>query len=100
MPLRRFIRETAFDLTRRDLATFLEEHEEDLIVIFREEIEAVDEAIPEENTFIDIRMVPLGEVILKAALKAIVRFLREDVSETPEQKIHVEKETSELDLRP
>lgn len=99
MSLRRFIRETAFDLARRDLATFLEEHEEDLVIIFREEIQKVDEAIPEESTFIDIRMVPLGEVILKAALRGIVRFLREDVSGTAEHEIEVEEETSELNLK-
>lgn len=99
MSLRKFIRESAFDLARRDLATFLEDHQDDLIVIFREEIQAVDEAIPEESSFIDIRMVPLGEVILKAALRAIVRFLREDASESKRQ-IKVEEEKAQLDLKP
>jgi hypothetical protein len=54
---------------------FLEDHEEDLIRIFREEMAMLDEQIPEENLFIDIKMVPLGEMILKAALHAITRFL-------------------------
>jgi len=76
--MRRIIRETAFHLARRDLALFLEEHEEDLLKIFREEIHLLDEEIPEERLFIDIKMVPLGEAILKSALKAIRRFLTED----------------------
>lgn len=99
MSLRKFIRESAFDLARHDLATFLEDHQDDLIVIFREEIQAVDEEIPEESAFIDIRMVPLGEVILKAALKSIVRFLREDESGPTRKKIEVNKEESHLQLK-
>ena len=98
MPLRRFIRESAFELARQDLATFLEDHQDELIVIFREEIQAVDDEIPEESAFIDIRMVPLGEVILKAALKAIVRFLRESNTEWI-RSIDVEEENSQLDLK-
>jgi hypothetical protein len=92
------IRESAFDLARHDLASFLEEHHDDLVEIFREEIQAVDDEIPEESAFIDIRMVPLGEVILKAALKSIVRFLREDSSES-KQKIEVETQDSEVNLK-
>lgn len=99
MPLRKFIRESAFELARHDLATFLEENQDDLIVIFREEIQAVDDAIPEEAIFIDIHMVPLGETILKAALKSIVRFLRKDMSET-KRSIEVKEEDSQLNLKP
>jgi hypothetical protein len=98
MALREFIRNSAFNLARQDLATFLEEHEEHLVEIFREEIEAVDEAIPEEKVFIDIRMVPLGEVLLEAALRSIVRFLREDQSES-KSRIEVETEDSEVNLK-
>ena len=98
MPLRRFIRESAFELARQDLATFLEDHQDELIVIFREEIQAVDDEIPEESALIDIRMAPLGEVILKAALKAIVRFLRESNTESI-RSIDVEEEDSQLDLK-
>jgi len=98
MALRKFIRNSAFNLARHDLATFLEENEEHLVEIFREEIEAVDEAIPEEKVFIDIRMVPLGEVLLEAALRSIVRFLREDQSES-KSRIEVETEDSEVNLK-
>ena len=76
-PVRRWLREMAFQVTRRDLALFLEDHTEDLLHIFREEIQRLDDEIPEERSFIDIKMVPLGETILKAALRALSRFLRE-----------------------
>lgn len=78
MGIRRLVRESAFQLARRDLASFLDEHEADLLSAFREEIQRLDDEIPEESFFIDIKMVPLGEMILKAALRAIRRFLLED----------------------
>ncbi len=73
--LRRFARERAFRLARHDLAMFLQEHEQELLHIFREEMQRVDDEIPEENLFIDIKMVPLGETIVKAVLRAMNRFL-------------------------
>ena len=82
MPLRKTMRESAFRMARKDLAYFLKDHEEDLLVIFREEMADLDAQIPEENLFIDIRMVPLGEAILKSALHAITRFLSEDLPST------------------
>ena len=96
--MRRFIRESAFELARRDLATFLEDHQEELVEIFREEIREVDEAIPEESAFIDIRMVPLGEVILEAALRSIVRFLRDETGGEG-RKIEVQEGESPLELK-
>ena len=77
--MRRLIRETAFQLARRDLALFLEEHEEDLLNIFAQELQRLDDELPEERIFIDIKMVPLGEAFLKAALRALTRFLTERV---------------------
>ncbi len=78
MGLRRLVREGAFWLARRDLAYFLQEHEADLMRVFREEIQRLDDEIPEERFFIDIKMVPLGEMILKAALRTMTRFLLEE----------------------
>jgi hypothetical protein len=75
--MRRFVRETAFRLARPDLIRFIEDHEEDLLQIFREEMVKLDDRIPEEKLFIDIRMVPLGEELLQAALATVKRFLRE-----------------------
>ena len=74
--MRRFVRETAFRLARRDLLQFIEEHEDDLLRIFREEMEKLDERLPEERLFIDIRMVPLGEELLRAVMATLKRFLR------------------------
>lgn len=80
MPLRRAVRESAFNLARRDLATFLEEHEDRLRVIFHEEIQKLDDMIPEDQLFIDINMVGIGDVILTAVLHAMRRFLLETSS--------------------
>lgn len=75
--MRRFVREMAFRMTRRDLLRFLEDHEDDLLRIFREEMEKLDERMPEEQMFIDIHMVPLGEELLRAVLATMKRFLLE-----------------------
>jgi hypothetical protein len=72
--MRRTIREVAFNVARRDVALFLADHEEELLAIFREEMHKLDEEIPEERLFIDLKMVPLGEAILKSALQTITRF--------------------------
>ncbi len=75
MGLRRLLRESAFQMARRDVAYFLLDHEADLLRVFREEIQRLDDEIPEESFFIDIKMVPLGEMVMKAALRAMSRFL-------------------------
>ncbi len=77
--LRRLIREMIFQVARNDLALFLEDHEADLLVVFAEEMQALDDRLPDEQMFIDLKMVPLGEAILQSAVRAIVRFLRGDV---------------------
>lgn len=78
--MRRMIREAAFNIARRDLAVFLTEHEDELLQIFREEMHKLDEEMPDEQMFIDIKMVPLGEAIVKSALDALRRFLTEDIT--------------------
>jgi hypothetical protein len=97
MIFRKLIRETAFQLARRDLAAFLDDHEEDLVLIFREEMRQLDDEIPEENLFIDLKMVPLGEMMLRAALRAIRRFLIEDIPEEGEAKKLEETELEALE---
>ena len=78
MGIRRLVRESAFNMARHDLAMFLQDHEDDLLRVFREEIQRLDDEMPEERFFIDIKMVPLGEIVIKAALRAMYRFLAED----------------------
>jgi hypothetical protein len=87
--VRRIVREKAFRLARRDLAMFLVDHEEQLLQIFREEMQRLDDDLPEERLFIDIKLVPLGETILKAALRAMNRFLTEDgrIPAAPEETV-------------
>ena len=75
------MRKAAFKLVRQDLAMFLHENEEELMRIFREEIQRLDDEIPDEAVFIDVKMVPLGEVVMKAVLRALSRFLTEDLDE-------------------
>jgi len=84
MGIRRLVRESAFNMARHDLAMFLQDHEDDLLRVFREEIQRLDDEMPEERFFIDIKLVPLGEMVIKAALRAMYRFLAEDtVTEEP-----------------
>jgi len=78
MSIRRLVRESAFNMARHDLAMFLQDHEDDLLRVFREEVQRLDDEMPEERFFIDIKMVPLGEMVIKAALRAMYRFLAED----------------------
>lgn len=87
MAIRRLIRESAFQMSRRDVASFLNDHEADILAIFHEEMQQLDDRMPEENLFIDIRMVPLGEAIVKAALHAITRFLLDDIPSHREGKL-------------
>ena len=73
----RFVRESAFNVARQDLALFLEEHEEDLLALFREEMQRLDDDLPEEEVYIDIDLVGIGDMLLKAVLRALRRFLIE-----------------------
>ena len=75
MGLRKMMRESAFNMARNDLALFLADHEDDILRIFCEEMQRLDDELPEEGSFIDIKMVPLGEMVAKAMLRAIRRFL-------------------------
>lgn len=75
--MRRMVRETAFRLARGDILRFLEDHEQELLDIFRQELHALDERMPEEHAFIDVHVAALGEELLVAALTALKRFIRE-----------------------
>ncbi|MBN2002727.1 MAG: hypothetical protein JXA21_05165 [Anaerolineae bacterium] len=77
MGIRKWIRESIFNIVRRDLATFLQDHQADLLVVFHDELQRLDDEIPEEKLFIDVKMATLGDAILKSALRAITRFLTE-----------------------
>jgi len=90
MPLRKAVRESAFNLARRDLAIFLEEHEDELLAIFREEMQRLDDELPEEKVFIDLNLVGLGDVILKAVLRALHRFLTEESAKPGKSVVEVQ----------
>lgn len=73
--MRRLVREAAFRLAREDLFRFIEDHEEELLEIFREEMGKLDQRLPEEKVLIDINMVGLGEEMMEAVLATFKRFL-------------------------
>jgi hypothetical protein len=83
--LNRKIRDVAFKIARHDLAQFLNDHEEELFHIFREELQRLDDDLPEERLFIDIKVVPLGELIMKAVLNGLNRFLTGDLPQNLEE---------------
>ena len=83
--LHRRIRDVAFKIARQDLAQFLTDHEEELFHIFREELQRLDDDLPEEKLFIDIKVVPLGELIMKAVLNGLNRFLTGDYPQNLEE---------------
>ncbi len=43
----------------------------------REGMQKIDDRTPDENIFVDIKMVPLGEEIMRAALDTLARFIKE-----------------------
>ena len=75
--MRNRIRNSLFRLARKDVIDFLDDHEEDILQVFREELQKVDDNMPEEELFIDIHMVRLGEELMIAVLRALKRFMRE-----------------------
>jgi hypothetical protein len=75
--MRKLIREVLFRLIKEDLVQIMETRKEQLIQIYREEMKKLDDRTHEENLFVDVKMVPLGEEILRASIDAFTRFLRE-----------------------
>lgn len=75
--MRRLVRNAVFRIARHDLLKILEDREEDLLHIFRQEMKSLDDRIPEEKALIDIHMVALGEELLQAIMNTIKRFLKE-----------------------
>ncbi len=75
--MRRIVRETAFRLARQDILRFVEDHEDELLAIFHQELQSLDDRLPEEEVFVDIHITALGEELLRVGLEALKRFLRE-----------------------
>jgi hypothetical protein len=79
--MRQFIRNAAFRFARRDLLEFINQHEDELLEIFREEMHKFDERLPEEKALIDINMVGLGDEMMRAVLSTFKRFLGAEADE-------------------
>lgn len=73
--MRKLLREAAFRVARRDLLEFLNQHEDELLEIFREEMHKFDERLPEEKALIDINLVGLGDEMMHAVFSTFKRFL-------------------------
>ena len=74
--MREKLRNSLVRLASNDIVEFLEDHEEELLETFREELQALDDSLPEERMFIDIRMVALGDALMLSVLRAIKKFIR------------------------
>ncbi|MCR4406061.1 MAG: hypothetical protein NUW24_03930 [Anaerolineae bacterium] len=77
MAMPRIVRNTVFRLAKDDILEFLADNEDTLVHYVREELDNVDERLPEEQLFIDIKMGALGETLMRAVLAALVRFIED-----------------------
>jgi len=77
MALPRLVRNSLLRLAKDDILEFIAENEDTLVHYVREELDRVDERLPEEQMFIDIKMGALGEELVRAVLAAMVRFIKD-----------------------
>lgn len=77
MAMPRIVRNTVFRLAKDDILEFLADNEDTLVRYVREELDNVDERLPEEQMFIDIKMGALGEALMRAVLTALTRFIED-----------------------
>jgi len=71
------VRNSLLRLAKDDILEFIAENEDTLVHYVREELDRVDERLPEEQMFIDIKMGALGEELVRAVLAAMVRFIED-----------------------
>lgn len=71
------LRDLGIKILKKDIISFLEEHEDEIVKIVRQELEIADREIPEEEAYIDIHMGKLGEKLTRAIMKAVRRFFEE-----------------------
>lgn len=64
-------------MIKDDLVKFISDHEEDLIRIFKEELQVVDDRVDDEKTFVDLRLAYMGEELMRGVLQALRRFFKE-----------------------
>ncbi len=75
--IRKQIREIVIRMVKDDLVKFIHDHEEDLIRIFKEELQVVDDRVDDEKTFVDLRLAYMGEELMRGVLQALRRFFKE-----------------------
>ncbi|HIE29794.1 TPA: hypothetical protein EYP66_21200 [Candidatus Poribacteria bacterium] len=74
--LPKFLRDSLIRLTKEEILRFIDDNQEELIHYFCNELEKLDERMPEEQLFIDIRMAALGEELFRAVFSAIRQFVK------------------------
>lgn len=77
MALPRLVRNSLLRLAKDDILEFLAENDDALIQYVREELDNVDERMPDEQIFVDIRVAALGEEMVRAVLTALVHFIED-----------------------
>ncbi len=75
--IRTQIRDLVIRVIREDFISYINDHEDELLRIFREEMQVVDNRVDDETTFVDLRLAAMGEELLRGVLQALRRFLRE-----------------------
>jgi hypothetical protein len=75
--LPRRVRNSLFKMAKSDVLAFLDDHQEELVRLFVDEIRRVDARVPEERAFIDLRMAALGEELVRAVFAAMRRFVED-----------------------
>ena len=77
MTIGKMLIDSAIRMNKKAILAFLDANERKLLRLFREEMELLDDRMPDEEAYIDIKLGPLGEEIIRAALMALRRFIRE-----------------------
>lgn len=71
-----FITRLSVRAMRSELLDFIDDHEDTFVELVYQEMERLDERTPDEKSYIDIKMAPLGADIARAILRAVRQFLR------------------------
>lgn len=75
--MKQYIRDLVVRLVREEILAYINDHEEDLIRIFNEELRTIDARNLNKHSYIDIHLAVMGEELMKAVLQTVRRFLHE-----------------------
>lgn len=75
--MKQYVRDLVVRLVREEILAYINDHEEDLIRIFNEELRTVDARNLNKHSYIDIHLAVMGEELMQAVLQTVRRFLNE-----------------------